>query len=127
MHKFDTIDSYYTEEIQRLAKIGLWHLDMATNNYSVSEYFYDIYEASESVPPTLNEIYLCYEPDSRTVLVEKAMLARNEGLAYDVELILTTLKGNRRWIRMICKPNIVDGKVTELLGVLQDITEKKKN
>jgi hypothetical protein len=91
MHKFDTIDSYYTEEIQRLAKIGLWHFDMATGNYSVSEYFYDIYEASESAPLSLNEIYLCYDPDSRAVLVEKSNLARSKGEPYDLELLFTSL------------------------------------
>lgn len=40
---------------------------------------------------------------------------------------MTTDKGRSIWVRTTGKPVIVDGEVKKLVGLIQDISEKKKN
>lgn len=126
MGRLDQLNSYYIEEIQRLAQIGLWHYDMATQNLSVSDSFYDIYEATDIPSFNMDSIWTLYSAEQKALLDAKSFLANTQGLPYDIELMVTTFKGNKRWVRVICKPKMEDGKVIELLGVLQNITDRKK-
>ena len=127
MGKFKRLDSIYLEETQRLAQMGSWHFDIATGELSVNDCFYDIYEASDLESITLEDVYGLYSPHYLAILNESSKRLNEEGRPYDIELMATTFKGNKRWVRIIARPIIVNGKVTGLLGVLQDITEKKKN
>lgn len=126
MGKFIKLNSFYLEETQRLAQMGSWHYDVATDDLSVNVSFYDIYEASDLEFITLDDLYGRYTPHYKKILEENFRRLLDEGRPYDIEAVATTFKGNKRWVRIIGKPVFVDGKVTELLGVLQDITEKKK-
>lgn len=44
---------------------------------------------------------------------------------FDLELLLTTAKGNQRWIRCIGEAEISEGKCTRIYGSFQDIHERK--
>ncbi len=45
---------------------------------------------------------------------------------YDMEFHITTVKGNKKWVQVICEPIVVDGKVVKLGGTFQDITDRKR-
>lgn len=47
------------------------------------------------------------------------------GKGYDQEWLITTAKGNKRWVHAVATANKVKGKVVSLSGSFQDITDRK--
>ena len=127
MRIFNRLNSSHLEETQSLAQMGSWHFYMASGELSANDCYFDIYEATDRQSITMDDIYSLYSPHYLAILTEHSKRLHEEGLPYDIELMAKTFKGKKIWVRIIAKAIFVDGKITELLGVLQDITEKKKN
>ena len=67
-----------------------------------------------------------YAPESRPVIASAVARAINEGVPYDLELELVTVRGDRKWVRTIrrsARQGRQDGPV--LRGALQDITDRR--
>ena len=45
---------------------------------------------------------------------------------YDIRVPFITAKGNKRWVHIMGRPRIENGKTVSLYGAIQDITEQKK-
>jgi signal transduction histidine kinase len=58
---------------------------------------------------------------------EAIQRAIEHGEPYDQEWEITTLKGNKRWVRTVGKANCENGKIKTISGSFQDITERKKS
>ena len=52
--------------------------------------------------------------------------AMENGEPYSQEWIVTTAKGNKKWVNAVCNPKTDKGKVVPVSGSFQDITAKKK-
>ena len=48
-----------------------------------------------------------------------------KGLSWDIELEITTSKGNNRWVRAMGEPEFIDGNCVLLYGNFQDINDIK--
>jgi len=115
-------------ETQRLAKIGSWRLNVATNQVVWSEELYRMYGADPSRPPPLyTESMKLFTPESWERL--SAAIANTIATKVPYELELTTVKkdGSNGWM-WACGKVVVDseGKVVEVWGATQDLTERKK-
>jgi predicted signal transduction protein with EAL and GGDEF domain len=51
--------------------------------------------------------------------------AAHRGITYDLELQMTTSKGNQKWVRTIGAPVIENGEVVCVRGSMQEITAQK--
>jgi two-component system CheB/CheR fusion protein len=114
-------------EMGRIAKIGGWELDVATMKQRWTDETYVIHgrKREEYDPDSMEEISR-FEPGSKE-LIEKAFGdAITQGIPYDLEVEMTTVDGNRKWVRAVCSPLLVDGKVTKLTGAVQDITDRRQ-
>jgi len=76
--------------------------------------------------PPLDKAVDFFDPEDRTKLRHAIQRALNHGEPYDLELRLTTAKGKRLWTHNLCTPKVVDGKTVRLVGIFQDITERKQ-
>ncbi|MEM7738475.1 MAG: PAS domain S-box protein, partial [Deinococcota bacterium] len=114
----------FLEDAQSMGKLGGWSFDVVTQAISWSKQVYETMEApydSELTTPFLMSFY------KDTTTLQNAMAAAiNNSKAYDLELEITTLQGNHRWVRAIGKPVLEDGKVVKLVGTQQDITDMKQ-
>ena len=114
------------EATGRMASVGGWELDVNTQEVTWSEETYRIHQVQMDYKPPLQEAINFYHPNDRERLTQAIRKALDYGEPYDIEARIITAKGNQLWIRTICKPEIVDGKTVKLIGVLQDITERKR-
>lgn len=114
------------KEMGRIASIGGWELDCTTMKQVWTDETFAIHDRIPGVyDPNSTEEISRFEPVSKE-LIEKAFdEAITVGKPYDLELEMTTVKGNRKWVRAVCSPLLKDGKVIKLTGTLQDITERK--
>jgi signal transduction histidine kinase len=110
----------------RMAHVGGWEMDAETLKIRWTEETYRIHEIPIGKEPSLQKVISFIHPNDQKRLSTAIQNALQHGAAYHMELRLITARGNHRWMRTICQPQIVDGKPARLLGALQDITERKR-
>ncbi|RNL51164.1 PAS domain S-box protein [Pedobacter jejuensis] len=115
------------ERTNKVAKVGGWEMDMATNKIEWTSITREIHEVEESFVPEISVAISFYKPGSRE-RIEKAFQSNvTTGEPYDLELEITTVKGRDIWVRAIGNAVFKDGVCTRLFGTFQDIDEYKKS
>jgi len=115
------------QEVGSIAAIGAWELDVATMKQEWTDETYVIHDRQRGVyDPDSAEELSRFEPGSRERMEEGLRQALAEGRPYDLEVEMTTVKGNRKWVRAVCMPIVRDGKVVTLRGTVQDISVRKR-
>jgi len=112
-------------ETSDLMKTGSWEFDIAGLQLSWSAEVYRIYEIDPAEVPDPGTSLGYYQPWARILLVKAISRAKKLGTAWDIELELTTGRGNKIWVRSLGKAIHKFGKAVKLYGVFQDITAKK--
>ncbi len=113
------------ERAAATARIGVWECDLRTEALSWTDGVYDIFEfprgASIDRPRTLR----CYAPQSRALLETLRRRAVEHGTGFTLDAEITTVKGNRRWMRLTTSVELENGVAVRIFGMKQDITEEK--
>lgn len=114
------------EEANNIARLGNWELDLKEKKLNWSKVARKIFEVDADFEPNPENELLFYKSgesrDSRFNALKAAVLHGNN---WDLELELTTAKGNDIWIRSIGIPEFVDGRCLKIRGTFQDITQIK--
>jgi len=112
----------------QIAKVGGWEIDGKTRKVFWTKEIYNITEAPNDYDPSSLEkeaiVFFSAEDQLRLQIAIQRAFEHNE--PYNMELQVTTAKGNKKWVHAICKPIVVDGKVVKLGGTFQDITDRKQ-
>jgi len=114
------------DEMGRVAKIGGWEFDCETGKGTWTDEVAEIHELEQNNETSVKIGISFYHDESRE-RVEKAIdNAIKNGIPYNLELQLTTAKGNHKWVHSIGHPVFENGKVVKIQGSFQDITDRKK-
>ncbi len=113
-------------DVGAMAKLGGWRVDMATMTPHWTEEVKAIHEVEPDYQPNLEEAVAFYAPEARPVISRLIEKARATGGSWDVELPMTTAKGRPIWVRALGRAVMENGKCTQLMGSLQDVTEKRR-
>ena len=112
--------------MSKMAKVGGWEFETDTLKGVWTDEVARIHDLEPAMKTDAQIGLNFYHGDAR----EKMEIAIKEAIhsfkPYDLELEMTTAKGNNKWIRTIGEPVIKDGRVVKLTGTFQDITERKK-
>lgn len=114
------------EQSARMAKIGSWEViaDEEPLQLQWSNTTREILE-SDQHGIALEDAYAFYQGDSKNQAQEAMERLIRLGEGFDLELLLTTPKGNSKWIRCIGNAQIVNGLVLRAYGSYQDIHDRK--
>lgn len=112
---------------QELGNIGGWQLDINTEHVTWTDEVYKLHELPKTFKQNKTNALGFYLPEYRPVLEEALEKAIKNKESFDLECRFITAKENHRWVRVVGKPIVIDDQVTQLIGVIQDITEIKKN
>jgi len=114
-------------ETGRLARIGGWDHDLITREAFWTAALYEIIELDPSSPPPGPDEHLDYYPSpDREVLIEAYEKAAETGDPFDLELRVTTAKGNLVWARVYGEPVYEKGRCVRMRGTFQDISVQKR-
>ncbi len=115
-------------ETQRIAHIGSWHLDVATNQVVWTEELYKMYGFDPSLPhPPYTEHMKLFTPESWERLSSALAHTRETGVPYTLELEIVRKDGNNGWMWVHGEAEVDSaGKTVGLWGAAQDITERKR-
>lgn len=113
----------FFEQIQKIAKIGAWELDVKTGQTHWSKEVYAIHGVPTDIEFNKIDAVKFYAPEER----ERVNSAIQEGIekakSWDGIFRFIDAKGINKWVRSIGSPMIdEDGNVIKLFGVFQDIT-----
>ncbi len=107
------------------AAVGGWELDLATMALRLTAQAYLIHDAPPSSRPTFEGFVGLYGPQQQASLRAGLAAVVASAKPYDEAHPLTTVRGRQRWVRLIGHPQLEDGRVVRINGVVQDITEAK--
>ena len=112
-------------DAQEVAKTGSWHLDIPQNKLEWSAETYRIFELPIASPMTYESFLEKVHPLDRKI-VDEAWNAALKGGYYEVEHRIVTQSGEK-WVRERARLDFDSlSSLKEVLGTVQDITEKKK-
>jgi len=113
-------------EAQRIAQVGDWDWDPATNTVTWSEQLYQIFSLDPGEPPPNYKGQLrLYHPEDSVRLNEAVTTALREGTPYELELRRTNPDG--QIVHFLVRGRVEtdqSGTLTRLYGTVQDITER---
>ncbi|HWZ35131.1 MAG TPA: hypothetical protein VNW51_03185, partial [Mucilaginibacter sp.] len=114
-----------TSEISR---IGTWTRNFRTNYIEWSDVLKEILEVPADFKPHQNSMLTFYKEDESKTLMEKSLRSAIEnGINFDIEVELTSAKGNLKHVRVIGYPEFYNGKCENVSGILQDISFNTTN
>ncbi len=125
----DITEKKELEELLRttanMARIGSWNVDLTDHSIYWSPMTREILEVSEDYTPTLEEGLAIYEGESKQLIKAAVENLIAKGEDFDLELLLTTNKGNSKWVRSLGKSEMAHGKSIRIYGSFQDIHPRK--
>ncbi len=115
-------------ESQRIAHVGTWRMDIATNQVIWSDELYRIYGFDPTLPPPpYTEHMNLFTPESWNRLSTALEYTRTSGIPYELEL--ETVRPHQlngwMWVRGEAIKD-TNGNILSIGGAVQDITERKK-
>src|SRR5690606_8317210 len=114
-------------EAQRVAKIGNWHFDIASDSVMWSAELHRIFEVDPGAFGGRHESFIRnVHPDDRERVLAVNACARESGEPFEVEYRIVTPNKNEKHIREVGYTlKNADGQVTGMFGIAQDITARK--
>ncbi len=113
-------------EMEQLAEIGAWSLDLHDGCLVWSDQVFRIHELPSDFTPVVESAIAFYAPEARPMIAAAVREASETGRPWDLELPFVTARGNRRWVRAQGTAEIVNGRAIRLHGAFQDITRRKQ-
>lgn len=116
------------KEAQKIARMGSWTLDVATQKVTYTDELYNIMGLDPELPvPDLPEQARFFTPESWERLNASIAETVRTGVPYEIELEMPRDDGSRGWLLARGGlPRDEKGKVSRLCGVAQDITDRKR-
>ncbi len=115
-------------EAQRMARMGSWSFDLATNAVTWSEELHRIFgievtDFGSTYESFANRVH----PDDRDLVLRTNAAARTHGKSFNIEYRIVLPSGELKTIYEIgYAATDTTGKITRLFGTAQDITERKQ-
>ncbi|WP_300359899.1 ATP-binding protein [uncultured Pseudoalteromonas sp.] len=111
-------------QVEKVAKIGSWELDLASNRLYWSKQTKAIHEVPEDFTPLLDNAIEYYKKGPSRDAIELAVKeAIEDGKRWNIEIELITAKGKPIWVSTFGEPEFKNGKCVRLIGTFQDITK----
>ncbi|MBN1547808.1 MAG: PAS domain S-box protein [Syntrophaceae bacterium] len=115
------------EEMGRITLTGAWEMEIETGKQIWTGETYEIFDRKRNdYDPDTAEAISRFEPASQVLINNALKEAITQGVPFDLDFEMTTVKDNRKWIRIICQPVVSSGRVIQLKGTVQDITERRR-
>ena len=106
----------------KMALVGGWEISFSPLLIHWTDEIYLLCELDPGAQLSTRRAIRFFAPEAQPVLIKALRDAAAHGTAWDLELALTTAKGQRIWVRTQGQAAHKDGVFFGLSGVLQDIT-----
>lgn len=109
-----------------MAKVGGWEFHVNTGKGSWTPEVAKIHDMDPTAAINVEIGLSFYQGESRHKIEDAIREAVEQARPYDLELEMTSAKGELKWVRTIGQPVMDNGQVIKVRGSLQDISEHKR-
>jgi len=110
----------------KIAMVGGWSINLPQQELVWSEEIFEILEYPPNGTPTLSEALALYPPPSHKIITTALNACIHQGIPFDCELEIFTLKRRPLHVRAIGHAlRDAQGKITSVEGAFQDISDYK--
>lgn len=109
---------------EQIAHLGTWRIDTENYQLSWSDQIFAIHGIPIGSIPSFEAVMEFYPGEARTQLVETIQRSIEDEKPFDLETDFLTANNQKKRIRNIGEPQFKDGKLTSIVGVCQDVTDK---
>jgi|GEM_PF-2033737 len=114
------------EAMSRQGWIGAWEADLTHQKLYWSSVTKAIHEVPPEFEPDLKTgIHFYKEGESRDTIARAVQMGIEQGIPWNLELILITMTGREIWVTATGQAEFEDGVCIRLFGSFQDISERK--
>jgi PAS domain S-box-containing protein len=113
---------------QQITKTGSWEIDLTTGYFSCSNEFYAIHGISKGFDLSDHNFFVqvLYGTENSARILSGLEKLRLEGTPLDITFQYATSVGLKRWFRLVAYPFYNMDIMTEITGVVHDITSFKE-
>ncbi len=119
----NTIDAL--KEVQSIAKIGTWEVDIEEMQCTWSDEVYRIHEVPQGTPINVEDGINFYREDYRPIIEKAVNKGISEDASWDEVCVLVTQNKREVWVRAIGHPKYENGELKKLHGLFMDINDQK--
>ncbi len=112
-------------QTQKLGRIGGWEFDLGRRRLVWSEMTYALHDVPAGAPLEWHDCTRFVADGHRERLGRLLLLAIRRCESWDTEVEIRSAGGRRFWARIQGAPVVAEGRVTKLVGTIQDIDERK--
>ena len=112
----------HLRQIETIASIGAWRLDLHTEEITGSQLFYAIHDLDEKAPFDLEGSLACFPDGERKIAERKLAEALIATRPFDFDLDIVTRKGRRKHVRTMGEVEVENGAPRRLVGVIKDVS-----
>ncbi len=114
-------------DIQRVAKVGGWELDVKSHDLRWTDGVYRIHAFPVGSPITVAAAIKFYADNDQKRVSTAVNMAISNGASFDGEFELIDARGNHKWVRSKGEPVVnKENEVIKVIGTIQDITVRKQ-
>jgi PAS domain S-box-containing protein len=109
-----------------IAKIGAWEFNTDNFEGNWTSQVARIHDLNPDQDDSMAFSLGLYTEQSKEIIENAIDRSIREGEPFDLELELISVAGKRKWVRIIGTPVKRDGRVVQVGGTVQDISDRKK-
>ena len=117
---------YFLERTGRIAGIGGWEIDLLTSAVQWSPEVFRIHGVEPDAQPDLDTAMAFFTPEAKLAIDAAIRKSATEGVGWDLDVELNRKDGSVIAVRTVGTAELAGGKPVRLVGILQEITERKR-
>jgi len=114
-----------TSQMEKIAIIGAWELDLHSKIIYGTAAIYDIFEIDHNYEITEANLLEFFVPPYYQEVKSNISQCIEENAQVEIEALCVTGAGNEKWVSLIGRPLLEKGLPIKISGTMQDITTKK--
>ncbi|MCB4809278.1 PAS domain-containing protein [Tamlana sp. 62-3] len=114
------------DSTNKISKIGIWELDLVTDNYTLNSVAKEILKLPDNYNPKGKDTFNFLSDNYKKRLEEAVKEVIVNKTSFDIELQVETYTGEVIWIRDIGQGEFFNDKCIRLYGCFQDVTHIKE-
>lgn len=111
----------------RIGGVGGWDYDVAADAVTSTHEACRICEVPEGTTSNLRDTLSFYPAEAHHVISAAVQRCLDSGEPFDLELPFVTAKRRAIWVRATGTAERTEGRITRLVGALQDISERRRS
>lgn len=115
----------FLDRTGRIAGVGGWELNLQSGRIRLTRQTLRLLDCAPDENFTPRRCLRLFTATDRRRIAHAIASARLDGRAWDLELAATTPRGRQIWLRCFGEPVTEDGRVAQMIGALQDVSERR--